>query len=110
MPGRGRRVAARQSQLGQRRRRQNKNGSPSPTLKSTIESTDIESATAVDQTVPSRESAVVSPARAPESLQRTSGRPASTALAHNYVKAELVKISIMGSIVIAALVGLSFLI
>ena len=83
---------------------------PSPTLKSTIESTDIESATAVDQTVPSRESAVVSPARAPESLQRTSGRPASTALAHNYVKAELVKISIMGSIVIAALVGLSFLI
>ena len=53
MPGRGRRVAARQSQLGQRRRRQNKNGSPSPTLKSTIESTDIESATAVDQPVPS---------------------------------------------------------
>jgi len=110
MPGRGRRVAARQSQLGQRRRRQNKNVSPTPTLKGADESTETEIITGGEQAITHADVAIVGPEATNASSRRMSGRPVSPALAHNYVKAELVKISIMGSVVILALVGLSFLI
>ena len=110
MPGRGRRVAARQSQLGQRKRRQNKNVTPSSTEKNTVTSNGIVDDTSVEQATATVGSRSATPEKTTRSYPRTSGRAVNTELAHNYVKSELVKIVVMGSVVILALVGLSFLI
>ena len=110
MPGRGRRVAARQSQLGQRKRRQNKNVTPSSTENNTVSSNGIVDDTSVEQATATVGSRSATPEKTTRSYLRTSGRAVNTELAHNYVKSELVKIVVMGSVVILALVGLSFLI
>ena len=113
MPGRGRRVAARQSQLGQRKRRQNKNVTPSSTENNTVSSNGsngIVDDTSVEQATATVGSRSATPEKTTRSYPRTSGRAVNTELAHNYVKSELVKIVVMGSVVILALVGLSFLI
>jgi|GEM_PF-2384467 len=110
MPGRGRRVAARQSQLGQRKRRQNKNVTPSSTDNNTVTSNGSVDDTSVEQATATVGSRSATPEKTTGSYPRTSGRAVNTELAHNYVKSELVKIVVMGSVVILALVGLSFLI
>ncbi len=107
MPGKGRRVAARQSQLGQRRRRQNKNSPSSQSIVTAVDSTEYESRSVNPSTTPESQSPNTASVFAAQPAVRSL---APTSLAHNYVKAELIRIVAMGSVLILALVGLSFLI
>ncbi len=125
MAGKDRRVAARQAQLGRRRKRQQKAPSgvslPGPGLAPAPTNADGETSTVAGLESPQSVAAAVAPtsAAAPVSPRsappRTSSRAASQPFARvrgerppaqNYIKAELKRILIMGGSVLATIIVL----
>ena len=106
MPGKGRRMASRQAELGRRRRRQNRGAgtavadppesAPSPAATLTA---------AQDSPAPAAPQPRAAVSAAPRSGSRTRfDRPT----AYNYVKPEMRRIFIMSGVLLAGLIGLSF--
>ena len=95
MPGRGHRIAARQAQLGQRRRRQ---GRAAPTLPPSPPPASVEEEELAPQPAP-----VVAPASArPAPRARPEYRPGVL----NFIGPELKRIATLGSVLIVVLVVL----
>ena len=113
MPGKGRRVAARQAQVGRKRRRQVRGPSGVPEAGSGTAIADQEeavegAATAGEVTSPAarfRPSAAPAtlPSSVPNPARIRGERPAAT----NYVKAEVIRISIMAGTLTAVLILIS---
>ncbi len=108
MPGKGRRMASRQAELGRRRRRQNRGvgtavadppeSAPSPAATLTA----AQDSAAPAAPLPQPRAAV---SAVPRSGSRTRfDRPT----AYNYVKPEMRRIFIMSGVLLAGLIGLSF--
>jgi hypothetical protein len=115
MPGKGRRVASRQAQLGRRRKRQSRGAGGAPTAEPEIK-------TAPKSTADSVATEVKEPAT-PHQEVRAQGSPHSVAaspqtrpararadlgLAYNYVMPELRRIGIFSGILLAVLIVLAF--
>lgn len=116
MPGKGRRVASRQAQLGRRRRKQSTDlqAGPIGALGSKIVETDSTSSVATqteEVAEPDRvESPVATPRTAPVRPQRISSRNRPESLnAYNYVGAELRRILILSGVLFGVLTVLAFI-
>ncbi len=111
MPGKGRRVASRQAQVGRKRRRQLRGPSGVPEAGSGTAVAEQEEATEGAAGVTSPASRVrqpaasaAAPSNAPIPARLRGERPAAT----NYVKAEVVRILIMAGTLTAVLILISF--
>ncbi|MEC9310045.1 MAG: hypothetical protein VX966_11170 [Chloroflexota bacterium] len=108
MPGKGRRVASRQSQLGQRRRRNSK--SVQSTTNAVISSgTHVPNATP-DGVTAVAEGSVVADLNHPVSESRSRTNLADRSTSDTHIKSEITRIVILGSVLTISLLGLSFLI
>ena len=112
MPGKGRRMASRQAELGRRRRRQNRASAavaappagPSPNT-AHVAGPQEDSSAPVAQETPQQQRPT--PAPAPAAPSRSRGdRPA----AYNYMVPEVRRISIMAGVLLVGLIALSFVI
>lgn len=116
MPGKGRRVASRQAQLGRRRKRQNRgpSGVPAaePEVKEVASSGASNVATEVKEPAASPQSARVPVSPRPVASASPQTRPgrarADVSIAYQYVVPELRRIAILGGILLVVLVVLSF--
>lgn len=111
MPGKGRRVASRQSQLGQRRRRNSKNAQ-STTNAVMSSSTDASNAApdGVTAVTAVTASSIVADVNSSVAESRSRNNLADRSPYDTHVKSEITRIVILGSILAIALVGLSLLI
>lgn len=108
MPGKGRRVASRQSQLGQRRRRNSKNAQ-STTNAVMSSSTNVSNDTP-DGVTAVTASSIVADVNSSVAESRSRNNLADRSPYDTHVKSEITRIVILGSILTISLVGLSFLI
>ena len=97
MPGRGHRIASRQAQLGQRRRRQ---GRAAPTLPASPPPVSVEEEEAQSQPAPQTAPVAASPRPAPRA--RPEYRPGVL----NYIGPELKRIAALGTLSVVVLVVL----
>ncbi len=118
MPGKGRRMASRQAELGRRRRRQHRGGNAAVAERpraSAPNETDAVTAVA-EETAAATPAASTRPAqqvREPVEGSRSRSGPRSRfdrPAAYNYVMPEMRRILIMGGVLLAGLIGLSFFI
>ena len=117
MPGKGRRMASRQAELGRRRRRHNRGGNAAVAERPRASAPDGAAApTAVEETTTAAPAAAPRPAqqtREPVEGSRSRSGPRSRfdrPAAYNYVKPEVRRILIMSGVLLAGLIGLSFVI
>ncbi len=119
MPGKGRRVASRQAQIGRKRRRQGRataavaGGGALVTEESVPVATAIQGAQAEPQSSApaSTSQAPVQPSPAQSTPQRNASRNRlDRPAAYNYVAPEVRRILIMSGVLLAVLVALSFII
>ena len=121
MPGKARRVAARQAQLNQRRKRQQRGPRGNPALETVEPSLDGQAApdTGASATTTSPEPVDSLPPRLDTSPASTSpmSRPLSPSRARreqtssaNYVGAEVRRILLMGSVILVVIVVLAFVV
>ena len=108
MPGKGRRVASRQAQVGRKRRRQVRGPSGVPeagagTAIAEQEEAAEGAAVVAEVTSPAAAAAAAIPSRAPNPARIRGERPAAT----NYVRAEVIRISIMAGTLTAVLILIS---
>ena len=114
MPAKGRRIASRQAQLGRRRRQQSRkaeeNGSVTVATPADIPPETTTPANGAAVTVPAAaDSAAAGPATAPARAPRRSGQPRTDrAAAYTHLGSELRRILILVGILLAVLLGLSF--
>ncbi len=113
MPGKGRRVASRQAQLGRRRRKPARPEGGIPSSQAPAAVAESESVDAVD-TQPERPVApdgvsreAVLAARVPAAPQRVPRSRAERPTAYNYVGAEVRRILIMSGVLLAVLIVLA---
>ncbi len=113
MPGKGRRVASRQAQLGRRRRKPARSDGGMPSSQAPAAVAESQSVDAVD-TQPARPAAPAGvdreavPARpAPAAPQRVPRSRAERPTAYNYVGAEVRRILIMAGVLLAVLIVLA---
>jgi hypothetical protein len=101
MPGKGRRVASRQSQLGQRRRRNSKNlqSATNTGMSPVLDSSNV---------IPDEPRVVDVKSSVLGSRSRSNSTDGSSS--DTYVRSEITRILILGSVLALALVVLSFLI
>ena len=112
MPGKGRRMASRQAELGRRRRRQNRASAavaappagPSPNAAPVAETQGASDAPAARET-PQQQRPAPAPAQ-PAPGRSRGDRPA----AYNYMVPEVRRISIMAGVLLLGLIALSFVI
>ena len=116
MPAKGRRIASRQAQLGRRRRQQSRkaeeNGSVTVAAPADIPpetAAPANGAAAVPAAADSVSAAATGPATAPARAPRRSGQPRTDrAAAYTHLGSELRRILILAGILLAVLLGLSF--
>jgi len=108
MPGKGRRIASRQSQLGQRRRRNSK--SAQSTTTAVISSGTHVSNASPDGVTAVTEGSAVADLNHPVAESRSRANLADRSTSDAHVKSEITRIVILGSVLMIALLGLSFLI
>ena len=116
MPGKGRRMASRQAELGRRRRRQNRGGNTAVAERTgSVGPGSVVAATAVEDIAASPPGASPRPVQQPREPVADAYRPGSRSrfdrpAAYNYVKPEMRRILIMSGVLLAGLIGLSFFI
>ena len=116
MPGKARRVASRQAQLSRRRKRQQKGASPMPPLEVVADETDGNHAAVTEPPVVEAPApAPVRPSPVAERRPSTTQSPARLRArgelpsANSYIGAELRRIVVMASVVLAAIIVLGVL-
>lgn len=115
MPAKGRRIASRQAQLGRRRRQQSRKTEESVAV-SVAAPADIPAETAAPANAAAANPAAAAPAESAAGQTRAARRPAAgqnrpdRAAAYTHLGSEMRRILILAGILLAVLVGLSFVI
>ena len=117
MPGKGRRVASRQAQLGQRRRRHNRGPAGDSLVTPQTAVAETEAVSAEAEPINEKSTAATTarePAQSPQVRSVPQRNPtrarAERPVAYNYVKSEMTRILILAGVLTTVLIAITFVV